>query len=76
MPLEEALNWAQIQDHLGVALRLIGERERDTARLEEAVRASRSALEAAEAAGAQFHVDRFRGNLIKAETALAEHRAQ
>ena len=71
----EPLEWAQTQGNLGFALRLLGERERNSARLEEAVVAS-SALEAAEAAGAQSHVDMFRGNLIEAEAALAEQQVK
>lgn len=38
-------NWAMAQNNLGVALRLLGERENGTARLEEAVVAYRLALE-------------------------------
>lgn len=38
-------NWAMTQNHLGIALRLLGERESGTARLEEAVVAYRLALE-------------------------------
>jgi hypothetical protein len=39
------LHWAETQSNLGIALRLLGEREAGTARLEEAVAAFRAALE-------------------------------
>ena len=38
------LDWATTQNNLGNALRMLGERESDTARLEEAVTAYRDAL--------------------------------
>ena len=39
------LDWAMTQMNLGTALRALGERERGTARLEEAITAYRAALE-------------------------------
>jgi hypothetical protein len=39
------LDWAGTQNNLGLALRVIGERESGTARLEEAVAAYRDALQ-------------------------------
>jgi hypothetical protein len=39
------LDWAMTQNNLGNALRTLGERERGTARLEEAVATHRAALE-------------------------------
>src|SRR4029077_9322075 len=43
------LHWARTQNNLGTALQTLGERERGTARLEEAVLAYRAALEGKDA---------------------------
>ena len=39
------LDWATVQNNLGIALGMLGERESGTARLEEAVDAYRAALQ-------------------------------
>ena len=45
MPRERVpLDWARAQNNLGIALRVLGERESGTAKLEEAIAAYREAL--------------------------------
>jgi hypothetical protein len=65
------LGWATTQNYLGTALRILGERESSTARLEQAVTAYKAALSVFEPAAAEFHVDATKANLVRAEVALA-----
>jgi Beta-lactamase/Tetratricopeptide repeat len=60
------LRWAITQNNLGVALRILGGWERDTARLEEAVAAHRAALE---------ENTRERAGLYRASTQIATEEA-
>lgn len=64
------LSWAKAQNNLGIALLRLGERERDAARLDEAVAAFREALTAYEAVNFSFFIKKIRANLLYAEDLL------
>jgi tetratricopeptide (TPR) repeat protein len=66
--------WAKAQNNLGIALLRLGERERDAARLDEAVAAFREALTAYEAVNFSFYIKQIRANLLYTEDLLNQVR--
>ncbi len=66
------LAWAQTQNNLGDALRVLGEREADSARLEAAVAAFQAALEEITCARAQPMWEKIQRNLAKVYLALQD----
>jgi hypothetical protein len=70
------LQWAMTQNNLGYALRALGERESGTARLEEAVAASRDALKEWTRENAPVDHDMVEKNLDRTLKLLEERTAE
>ena len=68
------LQWAMTQNNLGNALKTLGERERDTGRLEQAVVAYRAALEVFDTDGSPRYRDLVQDNITRALKLLNERR--
>jgi hypothetical protein len=68
------LDWAVTQNNLGNALLALGERERGTVRLEEAVAAYRMGLDALGNSDAEYLAAAARMNLRRVEAMLPEKR--
>ena len=69
-------DWAMTQNNLGNALRILGERETGTERLELAVEAYQAALEEFTAEGAPYYRDIAQSNLARTREMLRERRAK
>jgi hypothetical protein len=70
------LEWAGTKNNLGNALRILGEREAGTARLEEAVAAYRAALEVGEGAWPASWVQGARARIVEVEKEIARRRTE
>jgi tetratricopeptide (TPR) repeat protein len=67
--------WALVQNNLGNALAMLGERERGVERLEEAVAAYRAALAVFEVAQTSYYASGVKGNLERVQALFVERRS-